>query len=256
MEKDWRMLCWNVNGIRAVHKKGFLEWLHKEDPDVMCLQETKAHPSQLPAELQKIEGYHTYFRAATKPGYSGVGLFSKEEPLQVSYGMNIEQFDNEGRMIVAEYPNFYLIPTYFPNGGASVERLNYKMAFYAAYLEFVKSLAPKPVIICGDVNTAHHEIDLALPKQNERNSGFMAIERAWLDQMTEAGFVDTFRLFNQEGGNYTWWDMRTRARERNLGWRIDYFLVSQELQPKVKSSGILGEVTGSDHCPISLEIRV
>lgn len=251
-----RILSWNVNGIRAVYKKGFLRWFLKERPDILCIQETKAQEDQIPNEIKNVLGYHTYFSSADKKGYSGVGLFTKEKPNLIGRGFGIEKFDNEGRILIADYEKFLLFNIYFPNGKISRERLKYKMDFYDAFLDYVDELKNKgkKLIICGDVNTAHTEIDLARPKDNEKVSGFLPEERAWIDKFISHGFIDTFRIFKKEGGHYTWWDLRTRARDRNIGWRIDYFYVSDNLKSKVKSAFIMPEVMGSDHCPIGIEI--
>lgn len=252
-----KLLSWNVNGIRAVHKKGFVEWLLKEDPDILCLQETKASPEQLPPELLNIPGYKAYFSSSVvKKGYSGVAIYTKTEPKSVLHGYGIPRFDDEGRIIIAEYGDFTLINNYYPNGKASPERLKYKMEFYGAFLDYCEELvkAGRKLVICGDVNTAHKEIDLARPKENSNVSGFLPEERAWIDKFLGAGYSDTFRMFNQEGDNYTWWDMVTRARERNVGWRIDYFFVSNNFSKKVKNAFILDNVMGSDHCPVGIEI--
>jgi exodeoxyribonuclease III len=254
--KKIRILSWNVNGIRAVYKKGFLDWFKKEKPDILCLQETKANEEQLPDELKNIEGYYSFFSSAERKGYSGVALYTKEKPKNVKKGFGIEKFDNEGRILIAEYPDFTLLNIYYPNGKAREERLRYKMDFYDAFLTYVNKLKKKGknLIICGDVNTAHKEIDLARPKENEKVSGFLPEERAWMDKFVGHGYIDTFRIFNQEPENYTWWDMMTRARERNVGWRIDYFFVSDNFKKKVKDAFILSEIMGSDHCPIGIEI--
>jgi exodeoxyribonuclease III len=252
-----KILCWNVNGIRAIHKKGFVEWIHKANPDILCLNETKASPEQLPDELLNIPGYTSYFSSSTlKKGYSGVAIYTKEKPLHVFHGYGEPRFDDEGRIIIAEYKNFTLINNYYPNGKASPERLQYKLDFYEAFLAYANGLKKKGknVVVCGDFNTAHKEIDLARPKENSKVSGFLPVEREWLDKLTANGYVDTFRLFNQEGGNYTWWDMVTRARERNVGWRIDYFFVNEEFKKKVKNGFILSDVMGSDHCPLGIEL--
>lgn len=255
-EETQRLYCWNVNGIRAQHKKGFADWLKSERPDILCLQETKASEHQVPPDLLSLEGYHSYYHSGSKPGYCGVALITRERPLKLDFGIGQEIYDHEGRTIVAEYPNFVLINTYFPNGGASTDRLQYKLDFYEAYLEFIRGIAHKPVVMCGDFNTAHKEIDIARPKDNVNNSGFMPVERAWLDRLVEQGYLDTFRLFESGGGFYTWWDQRFNARSRNVGWRIDYFFVSPQLRANVKSAKILGDVMGSDHCPIVLELAV
>jgi len=251
-----RILSWNVNGVRAIHKKGFLDWLRKDSPDILCVQETKAHVNQLPDELKSVEGYKTYYCSAERKGYSGVALYSKEQPDRVTPGFGIRQFDTEGRTLVAEFGAVVLFNVYFPNGKASQERLSYKMDFYSALLKYVNDLKDqgKKVIICGDVNTAHKEIDLARPKENKDISGFLPQERAWIDDLISHGFLDTFRLFHQEAGCYSWWDYKTRARERNTGWRIDYFFVSKNLKSSLQSAFILSDVIGSDHCPIGIEI--
>lgn len=251
-----RLLSWNVNGIRAVQKKGFLDWLKKEQPDILCLQESKADPSQLDSALLNVLGYEAYWSSAEKKGYSGVALYTKIKPLNVSYEMGIPDFDREGRLIIAEYEDFYLLNCYFPNGKQSDERLQFKMNFYATFLELCERLRKqKPVIFCGDVNTAHKEIDLARPKENEEISGFLPIERKWLDEVVSKGYIDTFRHFYKEGERYSWWSVRSGARARNVGWRIDYFFASQELLPKLKDAFILNEVQGSDHCPVGVELK-
>lgn len=255
--KTLRLLSWNVNGIRAVHKKGFIDWLLKENADIVCVQETKAHPEQLPKELISINGYQSFFSASkVKKGYSGVAVYSKPEPKEVKYGFDIPKFDDEGRILILNYPDFILFNIYFPNGKMSEERLQYKMDFYDAFLDYADNLLKqgKKILVCGDVNTAHKEIDLARPKENEKTSGFLPIERQWIDKFLSRGFVDTFRMFNDQPGNYTWWDMQTRARERNVGWRIDYFFVSENFKENVKNAFILPEVSGSDHCPVGIEI--
>lgn len=257
--KSYTFLSWNVNGLRAVFKKGFIDWFLKADPDILCLQETKAHPEQLPEELLNINGYKSYFSSSiVKKGYSGVALYSKEIPNKVEHGFGIPKFDDEGRILTAHYSKFTLINIYYPNGKASVDRLKYKMDFYDAFLDYADNLVNqgKKLIICGDVNTAHKEIDLARPKENENTSGFLKIERDWMDKFFSHGYIDTFRMFNCEPQNYTWWDMQTRARERNIGWRIDYFFVSESLRANVKNAFILQDVMGSDHCPIGLEIKI
>lgn len=251
-----RIVSWNVNGLRAVYKKGFLDWLRDETPDIMCIQETKAHEDQIPDTIKRIEGYHTYFSSAVKKGYSGVGLFTKQKPRSVQQGFGIKKFDREGRIIIADYDKFLLFNIYFPNGKISKERLRYKLAFYDIFLDYIDKLKKKgkKLVVCGDVNTAHKEIDLARPKENQKISGFLPEERAWIDKFITRGYIDTFRVFNKEGGNYTWWDQKTRARERNVGWRIDYFFISKNLKKNLKSAFIMHEVTGSDHCPIGIDI--
>ena len=253
-----KLLSWNVNGIRAVHKKGAFEILDQHKPDIFCIQETKAHPEQLSDTLTNIPGYQVFFSSAEKKGYSGVAIYTSMAPKRVERGFDIEKFDSEGRILIADFDQFTLFNIYFPNGKASKERLQYKMAFYEAFLEYVKDVAEdgKDIVLCGDVNTAHREIDLARPKQNETVSGFLPEEREWIDKFIDSGFVDTFRLFNEQGEQYTWWDYKTRARDRNVGWRIDYFFVNDRIAPMVKSSFILAEVLGSDHCPIGIEIEM
>ena len=253
------LLSWNVNGIRAIHKKGFIDWFLKANPDILCLQETKASPDQLTDEILYINGYSSFYSSSVvKKGYSGVAIYTKMIPNKIEYGFGIPRFDDEGRIIIAYYSKFTLINIYYPNGKASEERLKYKMDFYDAFLEFADNLVSNGhrLIICGDVNTAHKEIDLAKPNENENTSGFLQIERDWMDKFISHGYVDTFRMFNDQPDNYTWWDMQTRARERNVGWRIDYFFVSENLKQNVKNAFILPDVMGSDHCPVGLEIQI
>jgi exodeoxyribonuclease-3 len=255
---DIRILSWNVNGIRAAHRKGFLEWFRRERPDVLCIQETKVQEEQLSDELTHLEDYRAYFVSAARKGYSGVALYSNREPERIESGFGMTRFDEEGRTLVADYSDFLLYNVYFPNGKASKERLQFKMEFYDAFAEHVKALVErgKRIVVCGDVNTAHREIDLARPRENEKISGFLPEERAWIDRFIESGFVDTFRLYNQDPGQYTWWDLKTRARERNVGWRIDYFFISENLKDSLKSASILTEVQGSDHCPIAITLSL
>jgi len=255
---ETRIISWNVNGLRAIQRKGFVEWFEKEQPDILCLQETKVAYDQLPKTLKRIEGYHPYFCEAQRKGYSGVAIYSKIKPLKVEYGFGISEFDNEGRILIAEYDDFVLLNIYFPNGKMSEERLNYKLKFYDALLDHANKLKKegKNIVICGDVNTAHKEIDLARPKANEKISGFLPVERAWIDKFLKNGYLDAFRMFNSEPEQYTWWSYRTKARERNVGWRLDYFFVNEEFKEKVKSSGILNDVMGSDHCPVDLKLEL
>ncbi|MCH7965353.1 MAG: exodeoxyribonuclease III [Bacteroidetes bacterium] len=252
-----RFLSWNVNGIRAAYKKGFIDWFAKEKPEILCVQETKATKEQLPDDLINVNGYNSFFSSAEKKGYSGVATFSKTEPVKVSNGIGIKKFDSEGRFLVTEFDKFVLFNIYFPNGKAKKERLQYKMDFYEAFLKHLKKLLKqdKKIVICGDVNTAHKDIDLARPKENEKISGFLPEEREWIDKLLEAGFTDTFRKFNQKPEQYTWWDMMTRARDRNVGWRIDYFFISDNLKDNLKNALILPEVMGSDHCPVGIELK-
>jgi exodeoxyribonuclease-3 len=256
--KTIKLCSWNVNGIRAIHKKGFLEWFEEEKPDVLCLQETKANEDQLPSKLKEINGYHSYFTSAERKGYSGVALYTSLKPKKLDNGLGIKKFDSEGRIQVADFEDFVLFNIYFPNGKMSEERLKYKMEFYDAFLDYANNLRDhgRNIIVCGDVNTAHKEIDLARPKENSNISGFLPIERAWIDKFLENGYVDTFRMFHSEYDQYTWWSYRTRARARNVGWRLDYFFVNEEFKKNVKASYILSDVMGSDHCPIGLEIKI
>lgn len=250
------LLSWNVNGIRAVLKKGFLDWLKKESPDVLCLQETKAMPNQLPPELLYPPGYTAHWNSAQRPGYSGVATYSKIKPLAVKNGFGTARFDQEGRVLETDFGSFTLFNVYFPNGKMSVERLRYKMDFYDEILKYFLKLQKKgkKIVVCGDVNTAHEPIDLARPKENESVSGFLPQERAWIDKLLSHGFIDTLRLFHKEPGQYSWWDLRTGARARNIGWRIDYYFISEDLKPSVKDAFILPDVLGSDHCPVGIKL--
>ncbi|MEA3442782.1 MAG: exodeoxyribonuclease III [Chloroflexota bacterium] len=252
-----KILSWNVNGIRAVERKGFLRWLYHELPDILCLQETKAYPDQLSQELQHPQGYHEYWNYPEKKGYSGVVTFAKELPPTVRYDLGIEEFDVEGRIIIAEYPQFALLNVYFPNGKRDETRLKYKLDFYELTFEVLEEIKAKnsKLIICGDFNTAHKKIDLADPKKNEKTSGFLPIERVWMDKLVAHGYVDAFRYFNKEPNQYTWWDLRTKARDRNIGWRLDYFFVSENLLSSVTRAFIMPQVMGSDHCPVGIELK-
>jgi exodeoxyribonuclease-3 len=251
-----KMLSWNVNGIRAAQRKGFVDWFAQEAPDVLSIQETKASPEQLAAELTEVPGYHVYFSSAQRKGYSGVATYTRVEPQDVAHGFSIEKFDSEGRILRMDYGDFLLFNIYFPNGKSSDERLEYKMEFYDAFLEHLDQLRSegREIVVCGDVNTAHKEIDIARPKPNEKISGFLPSERAWMDQWVSHGYVDTLRLFHDEPNLYTWWDARGGARARNVGWRIDYFFVSSGLEDRVRDAFIMPDVMGSDHCPIGIEI--
>ncbi len=252
-----KLVSWNVNGIRAAHRKGFLDWLHAASPDVLTVQETKAHPEQLAAKLRQPDGYHTWWASAERKGYSGVGLFSKSQPRDVQIGLGIEKFDSEGRTIIADYGDFTLMTTYLPNGKASEERLRYKMEYKEAFLDYANGLraAGKSVVFCGDINTAHNEIDLTHPKPNSKYSGFLREERDWIDKVMEQGYIDIYRHLNpEEEGAYSWWSMRGGARAKNVGWRIDYFFISPDLLERVVDAEIHANVMGSDHCPISLTL--
>lgn len=255
---ELRLFSWNVNGIRAIAKKGFLEWFKETSPDVLCLQETKARPEQLGDELKEIPGYSAYWNYPEKKGYAGVAVYTKEKPRDVRYDFGKSKLDTEGRAIVIEYPAFTLFNIYFPNGSAGNKRVPYKMDFYDAFLKYADALvkAGQKIVICGDVNTAHNEIDLARPRENVKNTGFLPEERAWMDKLVSHGYIDTFRHFHKEPEQYTYWDQKTGARARNVGWRIDYFFVSENLLPQVKDSYILPDVMGSDHCPIGLTLKI
>lgn len=251
-----KLLSWNVNGIRAVKGKGFIDFLNKESPDVLCVQETKAQPEQLDDELIAPPDYITYWAYPERKGYSGVALYTKEEPLSINYDFDGD-IDIEGRLIIVEYPGFTLFNVYYPNGKSGPERLKYKMTFYNVFLEYADVLKNqgKKLVICGDVNTAHKEIDLARPKENSKISGFLPEERAWIDKFVAHGYVDTFREFNKEPNQYTWWDLKSGARARNVGWRIDYFFVSENLKTSITDAFIMPEVMGSDHCPIGIILK-
>ncbi|MEM0951923.1 MAG: exodeoxyribonuclease III [Cyanobacteria bacterium P01_H01_bin.74] len=255
--KTYRIVSWNVNGIRAGIKKGFFDWLTAEQADIIGVQETKIAADQLTLEMISPQGYRTYWAHAEKRGYSGVALFSKEEPLSVAEGFGIAEWDTEGRVVVAEYPEFVLYNIYYPNGGRGDDRIQYKLDFYDVFLDHAeaKRKAGKKIVAIGDFNTAHHPIDLARPKDNETITGFLPIERAWLDKFTAMGYIDTFRHFYPEAKEmYSWWHMRTFARNRNVGWRIDYCFVSPELKENLVEAQIHTETQGSDHCPVSLTL--
>jgi len=248
-----KLMSWNVNGIRAVLNKGFMAFLKKEDPDILCLQETKAMPEQVDIALN---GYQPFWNSATRKGYSGTAIFTKLKPLNVTNDMGIAKHDDEGRVITLEFKDYYLVNVYTPNSKRELERLAYRTQEWdVAFLKYVKKLEKKkPVIFCGDLNVAHKEIDLANPQSNRRNAGFTDEERARFDKIVESGFIDAFREFNQEGGHYTWWSYMSRAREKNIGWRIDYFCISPSLRKRLKSARILPHVMGSDHCPVEITL--
>jgi exodeoxyribonuclease-3 len=260
-----RIVTWNVNGIRAVEKRGFTEWLAKESPDVLCLNETKAEPGQLSPELLnppvKKQGNKTYFSfwaSAKKRGYSGTAIYSKEKPQDVHY-LGKEEFDSEGRVLIAEYSGFSLITAYFPNSQDERKRLDYKLAFCDAIFKLCNSLVKKErhFLLTGDYNIAHTPIDLARPKSNENSAGYLPEERAWMDKFTAAGHIDTFRHFHPgEADHYTWWSYRGGARENNVGWRIDYNCVDKNFISNVKSSIIRADVQGSDHCPVEIVLNI
>lgn len=252
-----RLLSWNVNGVRAAHRKGFLTWMMKSKPDILALQETKAEPAQLPEELLKPASYGVDWHWGEKKGYSGVATFSQPTPMRIDRGFEMKEFDNEGRVLTSVYDDFILFNIYFPNGKRDATRLKFKLDFYEAFLKVVERYRKKgedKIVICGDVNTAHKEIDLARPRENRNISGFLPEECAWIDRLVEAGFIDTFREFQKDGGHYSWWDQQSRARERNVGWRIDYFFVSENLRPRLKNAFLLPDVMGSDHCPAGIDL--
>ncbi|MCB1135715.1 MAG: exodeoxyribonuclease III [Chlamydiia bacterium] len=249
------LISWNVNGIRAIQGKGFLDWMAQVSPDVLCVQESKAQPSQLDASLLAPEGYHSYWESAERKGYSGVATFTKQRPLSTRR-MGIDAFDVEGRVQVLEFETYYLINAYFPNSQEKGRRIEYKVAFCDAMLALCDELRAtgKDLVLCGDYNIAHKPIDLRNPEANTENPGYLPEERAWMDRFTEAGYLDTFRLFCDEPDHYTWWSYRTRARERNVGWRIDYHCVNAEAKDRVKDARILADVMGSDHCPVQITL--
>lgn len=249
-----RLVSWNVNGLRAVLKKGFLQSMKEMAPDVIGLQEIKAMVEQLPDSLQALAGYHGYFNSAERKGYSGVAVYTKKLPEQVIMGIGDPRFDSEGRVLTLEFKTYFFVNCYFPNSKDDLSRLNFKHDFNVSLQKFVENLATqKSVVVCGDFNVAHKEIDLANPKQNEKNAGFTPEERSWMDDFTGAGWVDTFREKNKEPDNYSWWSYRSRARERNVGWRIDYFCVDKKSRKKISGAGIYPEIYGSDHCPVLLD---
>jgi exodeoxyribonuclease-3 len=249
-----KLLSWNVNGMRAALRKNFLGFLAAEEPDILAVQETKCTASDLPAEWA---GYHHFWNSAEKKGYSGTGVLTRTPPLAVHQGIGVAEHDREGRALTLEFESFILVNVYVPNAQRELARLDYRQAWDRAFLGYLSHLQTrKPVVCCGDLNVAHQERDLARPKENVRTHGFTVEERAGFEAFLGAGFVDTFRLFVEEGGHYTWWSQMNRARERNIGWRIDYFLASAALKPALRRAWILPEVLGSDHCPVGIELAV
>jgi len=263
-----RIISWNVNGIRAAFKnlafgenldslgikKGFLKWLEESKADIVCIQETKACPEQLEPNLIRPNNYYSYFSSAFKKGYAGVAVYTKEKPIEVENKTGMKRFDGEGRVLKLQYPHFLLINLYLPQGGRKKENMGYKLEIYDFLLRYLKKIKNEKVILVGDFNVAHQEIDLARPKDNKNNTMFTLEERERIDKIIELGFVDSFREFYKEPGNYTWWPYYRNARQRNLGWRIDYIFVSKALVPKIKKAFILKDIKGSDHCPIGIEI--
>ena len=250
-----KFISWNVNGLRACVQKGFLDFFHTIDADFFCIQESKLQEGQIDLDLP---GYHQYWNYAEKKGYSGTAIFAKEEPISVAYGIGIEEHDKEGRMITLEYDNFYLVTCYTPNSQNELARLPYRMTWEDDFLAYLKKLdAVKPVILCGDLNVAHEEIDLKNPKTNRKNAGFSDEERAKMTDLLNAGFTDTFRFFYPDAeGIYSWWSYRFKAREKNAGWRIDYFITSRRLDDQLEKAAIHTDIFGSDHCPIELDINL
>ena len=249
-----KLISWNVNGIRACVGKNFMEFFNEVDADIFCLQETKLQENQIDLQL---EGYYQYWNYAKKKGYSGTAIFTKKEPLNVIYGMGIEEHDQEGRLITLEFEDFYMVTVYTPNSQSELKRLNYRMKWEDDFKKYLKGLdKKKPVVVCGDLNVAHKEIDLKNPKTNRKNAGFTDEERNKFTELLNAGFIDTFRYFYPTEENiYSWWSYRFKAREKNAGWRIDYFCVSESLQPRLKDAVIHTEIMGSDHCPVELDIE-
>ena len=254
-----KIISWNINGVRAIVKKDFFEDIAKMDPDIICLQETKAQDTEVEKALVNMPDFHQYYNSAERRGYSGVAILSKIEPISVSYGIGVEEHDQEGRVLCAEFEDFYLVNVYVPNSGSKLVRLDYRKTWdddFRAYLENLKKT--KPVILCGDLNVAHKAIDLKNDKANyNKTAGYTQVEIDGMDKLLDVGFVDSFRHFYpEEEGMYTFWSYRFKSRERNTGWRIDYFLVSESFMDKVKSNEILSEYYGSDHCPIELELAL
>lgn len=249
-----KFISWNVNGIRACLTKGFMDFFNQEDADIFCLQETKVQEGQVELDLQ---GYHQYWNYAEKKGYSGTAIFTKKEPLSVSYGLGIEEHDKEGRVITLEFEDFYFITVYTPNSKTELERLDYRMVWEDEFRSYMKNLEKtKPVVVCGDLNVAHKEIDLKNPKTNRNNAGFTDEERGKFTELMNVGFIDTFRYFYPDmEGIYSWWSYRFKAREKNAGWRIDYFLTSESMKERLESAKIHTEILGSDHCPVELVIK-
>lgn len=250
-----KLVSWNVNGLRAIYKKGFIDIFKDLNADIFCIQETKMQEGQIELDL---DGYHEYYNYAERKGYSGTAIFTKKEPLNVSYGIGIEEHDKEGRVITLEFDEFYMVNCYTPNSGRELARLDYRMTWEEAFRSYLKELDDKkPVIICGDLNVAHTEIDLKNPKSNRKNAGFTDEERGKIDILLNSGFTDTFRkMYPEKEGSYTWWSYMFNARSNNAGWRIDYFLTSDRISKNIKDAYIYSDIMGSDHCPVGLEINL
>lgn len=252
-----QLISWNVNGIRASMDKGFREFVLADEPEILCLQETKAEPQQVDTAWARELGYHQVWNCAQKKGYSGTSIWSKSPPKKTALGIGIQEHDNEGRVVTASYADFHLVNVYTPNSQRGLKRLEYRLQWDKAFLDYVKKLnRRKPVIFCGDLNCAHAEIDLANPKSNKNNAGFTPQERAGLDAIVEAGFLDSFRLFEPGPDQYSWWTYRNNARERNIGWRLDYFFVAKKFEHAISSAKIRQDIFGSDHCPVELVVRI
>ena len=251
-----KLVSWNVNGIRAIMKKDFLQKFSSMDTDVLCLQETKAQDEQVAEALKDLEGYEIFSNSAERKGYSGTAIITRKKPLSVDYDIGIEEYDTEGRVICAEFESYYLITVYTPNSGSELKRLSYRTQWDTAFLSYLQAKQKtKPVIICGDLNVAHKDIDLARPKANyNKSAGYMQEEIDGIDNLTKAGFIDSFRIMHPAEVKYSWWSYRAQARARNVGWRIDYFLLSQSLKERIADAGVLTEVEGSDHCPVMLKV--
>lgn len=252
-----KLVSWNVNGIRACQKRGFQKWFEKENADIVCLQEIKARPEQLDEDLAKPPGYFAYWNPAERPGYSGTAIFTKKEPEDILYGMGEPEFDTEGRVMILKYPDFTLINSYFPNSQREHTRLPYKLKFCQYFLETAEGLrnSGENVVMCADWNIAHTEIDLKNPKTNHDNAGFLPEERAWMTEFLGEGYIDAFRYFEPGENHYTWWSYRPGIRERNVGWRLDYFITNEEYKDRLKTSYNLTKVMGSDHCPTVVELK-
>ena len=252
-----KIISFNVNGLRAIIKKDFLNFINEYNPDILGLQETKLQLPQIPKEIHSLNNYHKYWSFADKPGYSGTALFTKKEPINVLYDIGDDFFNGEGRIIQAEYDDFILFNIYFPNGQMNDDRLKYKLAFYDQFLNHIENLRKlgKNIITMGDFNTAHNEIDLSHPKENSKFSGFLPIERAWIDKYISKGYTDSYRHFDKSPNKYSWWTYRLNARQKNIGWRIDYCFINDEYLDHLKDAFILNNVHGSDHCPVGIDIK-